>query len=212
MSKKLIVGLGNPGASYTRTRHNLGSRVVQALAAREGVAFTEKKAFHTLLADLRIGEEQVLLSLPTTYMNDSGRAVQALVSYFHIPLTDILLIQDEMDFPFNTFAFRENGADGGHQGIASIYALTNTTTFARLRMGIGRPSDQMSSADYVLQSFSTEEQTQMPLLISRALKAVDNWRIDGLTKTMNLWNGVKHDADAKSSSTASPSLGSDRLL
>ena len=212
MPKKLIVGLGNPGASYAGTRHNLGWSVIEALATREGVTWREERAFHTLLADLRIGHEQVLLSLPTTYMNESGRAVHALTQYFHIPLTDILLVQDEMDFAFQTFAFRENGADGGHQGIASIYALSGTTSFARLRMGIGRPPLHMSSGDYVLQAFSPEERAQMPELISRALKAVDNWMSDGLTMSMNLWNGVKYDADSTSPSASSFPLGGDRLL
>ncbi len=207
MPKKLIVGLGNPGPEYAQTRHNLGWLVVEALAKRGNASFREERSMHCLLADIRVEHEQVLLALPTTYMNESGRAVQAVAQYFKIPLTSILLIQDELDFGFGTFAFREGGGNAGHNGIASIYEQTGTTQFARLRMGIGRPVAPLTPKDYVLQRFSPSEQTGMPKLLERAAEAAECWVRDGLTKTMNLWNGSRYDA-----AESTPDLGSDRLM
>lgn len=208
MSKHLIVGLGNPGQEYADTRHNLGWRTLETLAKRSGSTFREERSLHTLLADIRVDQHQVLLSLPTTYMNESGRALQSVAHYFKIPLTQILVVQDELDFPLGTFAFREGGNAAGHNGIASIYEQTGTQQFARLRMGIGRPVAPRISKDYVLERFTPEEQTKLPDLLTRGADAIECWVREGLTKTMNLWNGVKHDP-----ATEPPTpLGSDRLV
>lgn len=211
MSKFLIVGLGNPGQDYAQTRHNLGWLAVEALAKRSTATFREERSLHTLLADVRINETQALLSLPTTYMNESGRAVQAVAQYFKIPLTQILLVQDELDFAFGTFAFRDGGNAGGHNGIGSTYEQTGTTQFARLRMGIGRPVAPRTSKDYVLERFSTEEQAKLDELLKRSSEAIDCWVKEGLTRAMNLWNGVKYDS-ATHSKSPTPPLGSDRKL
>ncbi len=206
MSKYLIVGLGNPGQEYAQTRHNLGWLAVEALAKRYQSSFREERSMHTLLADIRIDQTQALLSLPTTYMNESGRAVQAIAQYFKIPLTQILIVQDELDFPFGTFAFRDGGNAGGHNGVGSIYEQTGTMQFARLRMGIGRPPAPRSSKDYVLERFSSEEQAKCEELFKRSSDAIECWAKDGLTRAMNLWNGVKHDSVSDSTTP----LGSDR--
>lgn len=206
MSKYLIVGLGNPGQEYAQTRHNLGWLAVEALAKRYQSSFREERSMHTLLADIRIDQTQALLCLPTTYMNESGRAVQAIAQYFKIPLTQILIVQDELDFPFGTFAFRDGGNAGGHNGIGSIYEQTGTMQFARLRMGIGRPPAPRSSKDYVLERFSTEEQVKFDELFKRSSDAIECWTKDGLTRAMNLWNGVKHDSVSDSTTP----VGSDR--
>ncbi len=206
MSKYLIVGLGNPGQEYARTRHNLGWLAVEALAKRYQSSFREERSLHTLLADIRIDQTQALLSLPTTYMNESGRAVQAIAQYFKIPLTQILIVQDELDFPLGTFAFRDGGNAGGHNGVGSIYEQTGTMQFARLRMGIGRPPAPRSSKDYVLERFSSEEQAKYEELFKRSSDAIECWAKDGLTRAMNLWNGVKHDSVSDSTTP----LGSDR--
>lgn len=206
MSKYLIVGLGNPGQEYAQTRHNLGWLAVEALAKRYQSSFREERSLHTLLADIRIDQTQALLCLPTTYMNESGRAVQAIAQYFKIPLTQILIVQDELDFPFGTFAFRDGGNAGGHNGIGSIYEQTGTMQFARLRMGIGRPPAPRSSKDYVLERFSAEEQATFDELFKRSSDAIECWMKDGLTRAMNLWNGVKHDSVSDSTTP----VGSDR--
>ena len=207
MSKFLIVGLGNPGAEYAKTRHNLGWHMVEALAARYSANIREENSLHTLLADIRVDHGQALLSMPTTYMNESGRAVQAVAQYFKIPLTQILLVQDELDFPFGTFAFRDGGNAGGHNGIGSVYEQTGTTQFARLRLGIGRPPEHVPAKDYVLQTFSAVEQIALPELTLQVGKAIEDWMRVGLTKAMNVWNGVKHDP-----STRTNPLGNDRPL
>lgn len=209
MSKYLIVGLGNPGQDYAQTRHNLGWLAVEALAKRSQAPFREERSLHTLLADIRVNQTQALLSLPTTYMNESGRAVQAVAQYFKIPLTQILLVQDELDFPFGTFAFRDGGSAGGHNGIDSIYEQTRTTQFARLRMGIGRPVAPRLSKDYVLERFSAEEQVKLDELLKRSADAIECWMKEGLTRAMNSWNGVKYDP-ATDSTVSTPPVGSDR--
>jgi PTH1 family peptidyl-tRNA hydrolase len=211
MSKYLIVGLGNPGQEYAETRHNLGWRTVETLAKRTQASFREERSMHTLLADARINEQSVLLSLPTTYMNESGRAVQTIAQYFKIPLNQILIVQDELDFAFGSFAFREGGTAGGHNGIGSIYEQTGTQQFARLRMGIGRPVAPRISKDYVLERFTPEEQTILPKVLKDGADAIECWVEKGLTHAMNLWNGVKHDSATDSKKTAPP-LGSDRVV
>ncbi|MBP9762687.1 aminoacyl-tRNA hydrolase [Patescibacteria group bacterium] len=208
MPKKLIVGLGNPGADYADTRHNLGWLAVETLAKRQTSTFREERSLHTLLADTRFDHEQALLSLPITYMNESGRAVQAIAQYFKIPLTNILLVQDELDYAFGTFAFRENGSPGGHNGIASIYELTGTTQFSRLRIGIGRPVEPLTSKDYVLQKFSQIERAELSNTLERAADAIECWIREGLTKTMNLWNGSRYDTAAE----PTPPVGRDRII
>lgn len=208
MSKHLIVGLGNPGPEYTDTRHNLGWRTVEVLAKRSHETFREERSMHTLLADIRVDHQQALLSLPTTYMNESGRAVQSIAHYFKIPLTHILIVQDELDFPLGTFAFREGGAAAGHNGVQSIYDQTGATQFARLRMGIGRPVAPHPSKAYVLERFSAEDQETLTRVMNQGADAIECWMREGLTKAMNLWNGVKHDPVSPST----PPLGSDRLV
>lgn len=208
MPKYLIVGLGNPGQEYAHTRHNLGWLAVEALAKRSEATFREERSMHTLLADIRIGQEQALLALPTTYMNESGRAVQAVAQYFKVPLTQILLVQDELDFPLGTCAFRDGGNAGGHNGITSIYEQTGTTQFARLRLGIGRPVAPRTSKDYVLERFSAEDQEKLTALFTRTSDAIECWMKQGLTQAMNSWNGVKHDPATEPKTP----LGSDRKL
>lgn len=208
MPKYLIVGLGNPGQEYAETRHNLGWLTIETLAKRSGAVFREERSLHTLLADIRIDQTQALLSLPTTYMNESGRAVQAVAQYFKVPLTQILIVQDELDFPLGTFSFRDGGNAGGHNGISSIYEQTGTMQFARLRMGIGRPSTPQASRDYVLERFRPEEKTILENTRTRGADAIEFWMREGLTKAMNVWNGSKYDTATDST----PPLGSDRLM
>ena len=208
MSKHLIVGLGNPGPEYAETRHNLGWLVVEALAKRCGSIFREERSLHCLLADVRMGDLQALLALPTTYMNESGRTIQAVAQYFNIPLTQILIVQDELDFSLGRLAFRDGGSEGGHNGIASIYEQTGTTQFARLRLGIGRPVAPRSSKDYVLERFTPDERPELKKLLPRGADAIESWVREGLTKSMNLWNGSIHDPAAEPTSP----LGSDRLV
>src|SRR5689334_6786030 len=134
---KLIVGLGNPGKEYAGTRHNIGFRILDALAESP---FKDESKFKSEISEMRVGSEKVILAKPTTFMNNSGEAVQALKSFYKLEDGDILVIQDEMDYMPGVFAFSFGNGPAGHNGIASIQEMLATRDFARLRIGIGRPS------------------------------------------------------------------------
>lgn len=207
MAKHLIVGLGNPGQDYAMTRHNLGWLAVEALARRSQGVFRQDKTLHALLADVRINDTSAVLCLPTTFMNESGQAVQGAAQYFKIPTEQILLVQDELDFPFGTFAFRAGGTAGGHNGVASVYERMGNVQLARLRIGIGRPTGQTPTKDYVLERLDEKDREALPLLLQQVSDAIEVWATKGLTTAMNSWNGVKYDP-----STGAPTMGSDRVL
>jgi PTH1 family peptidyl-tRNA hydrolase len=183
---KLIVGLGNPGKEYEGTRHNVGFRVLDALAESP---FTLESKFKAEVSEYRIGTEKVLLAKPTTFMNLSGDAVQALKSFYKIENQDILVIQDEMDHPTGVFTFSINAGPAGHNGIHSIQERLGTKEIARLRIGIGRPSVG-TKEDFVLTRFSKEEEASISSREADLVQAVKDWITQGLTKTMNVWNGI----------------------
>src|SRR5947209_2863287 len=130
---RLVVGLGNPGAKYAKTRHNIGYLVADRLAERHGETFRGSKQ-RADIARVEIGASPVLLARPVTYMNDSGFAVSRLLNYFHIPLDHLLVVSDEMDLPFGTLRIRPGGSSGGHGGLKSIIRELGTSDFARLRI------------------------------------------------------------------------------
>lgn len=190
---KLIVGLGNPGKAYAGTRHNIGFDVVDALAKDMEATFRTDKSLKAEIAETRLGSEKVLLAKPTTFMNLSGDAVRSIVSFYKIPLEDVLIIQDEMDYAPGTFAFSIGNGPGGHNGITSIQESLASKNFARLRIGIGRPSVE-AKEDYVLGRMSNAERSAMTARFQDMLHAIKDWMDKGLTKTMNVWNAVKGDA------------------
>lgn len=195
---KLIVGLGNPGKEYARTRHNIGWMLLDLLAEKMSAsAFHKQTAFHAEIAEARVGTEKVLLVKPTTYMNNSGEAVSALVSYYHLTPADVLIIQDEMDYPLGKFAFAASGGAAGHNGIGSIHTLLGTKEIGRLRLGIGRPVGQIKSQNYVLEAFTETERETIAVSFAHATKAVQDWIEQGLTRAMNSWNGVEHGVDQR---------------
>ncbi|MEK7473918.1 MAG: aminoacyl-tRNA hydrolase [Patescibacteria group bacterium] len=183
---KLIVGLGNPGKEYEGTRHNVGFRILDALADNP---FKHEAKFKAEVSEWRLGSEKVLLAKPTTFMNLSGDAVQALKSFYKLENQDILVIQDEMDHPTGIFAFSINAGPAGHKGIDSIQERLGTKEFARLRIGIGRPSVG-TKEDFVLTRFSKEEEANISSREADLAQAIKDWIKKGLTKTMNVWNGV----------------------
>ena len=195
---KLIVGLGNPGKEYSRTRHNIGWMLLDLLAEKNSAsAFHDQAAFHAEIAEARVGTEKVLFVKPSTYMNNSGEAVQALVSYYHLTSADVLIIQDEMDYPPGKFAFAASGGAAGHNGIGSIHTLLGTKEISRFRLGIGRPMGEIKSQNYVLEAFSEQERMLINDSFVRAVSAVQDWITLGLTRAMNLWNGVEHGVDRR---------------
>jgi peptidyl-tRNA hydrolase, PTH1 family len=182
----LVVGLGNPGAEYAATRHNLGFRVVDELAARSGNPVFRRK-FHGELADARVGGKPALLLKPLTYMNESGQSVRAAQTFYKIALGDLLVIHDELDLPFGQLRLKPGGGDAGNRGIRSISAHLGTGDYARLRVGIGKPPPGFrgGGADFVLQGFAPQELAELDSLIERAASATELVATEGLQAAMN---------------------------
>ena len=182
---KIIIGLGNPGKKYSGTRHNIGFRVIETLACRYQIE-REVSKFDGLIAQLRIKNERVLLVKPLTFMNLSGKTVQPVVNFYKINLDDLMVVYDDMDLTPGTIRIRPGGGTGGHKGLASITARLNSTEFPRMRIGIGRPPDD--TIDWVLGRFSPAEAILMKETMERAADALETWVIEGLDKTMNIYN------------------------
>jgi PTH1 family peptidyl-tRNA hydrolase len=183
----LVVGLGNPGAEYAATRHNLGFLVVDELAARAGSPAFRKK-FHGELAEARVGGAPATLLKPLTYMNESGRSVQAAVAFYKLPLAALLVVHDELDLPFAEVRLKSGGGDAGNRGIRSIIAQLGSPDFARLRVGIGRPPPGFrgGAADFVLQGFAPAERAELATLVARAADAAELVASRGLAAAMNV--------------------------
>jgi peptidyl-tRNA hydrolase, PTH1 family len=188
----LVVGLGNPGAEYAATRHNLGFRVVDELAARSGGP-TFRRKFHGELADGRVGGKPALLLKPLTYMNESGQSVRAAVTFYKVALGDLLVIHDELDLPFGQIRLKPGGGDAGNRGIRSISAHLGTGDYPRLRLGIGKPPPGFrgGGADFVLQGFAPAESAELGSLLSRAADAAELVAAQGLQAAMNMTHRSK---------------------
>jgi PTH1 family peptidyl-tRNA hydrolase len=182
----LVVGLGNPGPEYAATRHNLGFLVVDELAARaQNPPFREK--FHGELAEARVGGHAFKLLKPLTFMNLSGRSVRAAVSFYKVPLTELVVVHDEIDLPFATIRLKSGGGDAGNRGVRSIAAELGTPDFIRIRIGVGRPPPGFrgSPADFVLQGFAPAERAELAPLVTRAADAAELIASRGLAAAMN---------------------------
>jgi len=189
MTKRfLIVGLGNPGPKYEKTRHNIGFWVVDELARRYSLSFgkTEHKA---ITADGLIREKRVLLAKPQTYMNKSGEAVQALVKFYKVETEDILVIHDELDIALGMLRLRIKGGSGGQNGLKNIIQHLGTQEFNRVRCGIGRPPGKMDPGAYVLKPFAGDDAITAQILTDRAADAVETWLTEGIELAMTKHNG-----------------------
>ena len=184
---KIIAGLGNPGREYSATRHNVGFLAVDELARRWNCA-TWKTRYQAEVAEYRTGSETVLLIKPQTYMNLSGVAVGELARFFKVPVSDILVIFDDLDLPVGKLRLRMQGGSGGHRGIESLLVHLSEDTFARIRIGIGRPPEGWETANYVLSRFAPDEQPLMAAAIGQAADAVEYTLRHGFTKAMNQFN------------------------
>jgi PTH1 family peptidyl-tRNA hydrolase len=187
---KLIVGLGNPGKEYAGTRHNVGFEAVGALAASLEATFKLQKDFKAEIAEARIGTEKVLLAKPVTFMNLSGEAVRAIASFYKIPIENVLLVHDEMDYVPGLFAFSIGSGPAGHNGVESVQEALATKEIARLRIGVGRPTVE-TKENYVLGRPSAPDRSLIDYALHSALSALRDWSSSGLDKAMNLWNGLK---------------------
>lgn len=189
----LIVGLGNPGREYQRTRHNIGFRAVDAIAAAYGLSFERGRA-KSLLADGFIAGRRVALAKPQTYMNLSGEAVRALVDFYRIPVENLLVICDDLDIPPGMLRIRQKGGSGGQKGLKSIGQHLGTQDFARMRIGIGRPPGRMDPAAYVLQDFGSDEQILIIETLDRVVKSILTWLEHGIGIMMTRHNGSADEA------------------
>lgn len=169
-----MVGLGNPGRQYERTRHNAGFRVAELLAQRHGAAAWRSK-FNGKFAEAP--DMGALLLLPQTYMNDSGESVAPCAAYFKIQPENILVVCDDINLPFGRLRFRRSGSDGGHNGLKSIILALNSLEFPRLRIGIGRSGED--AIDHVIGAFSKDEEAALPEIIGRAADGVELFLRDG---------------------------------
>ncbi len=183
---KIVVGLGNPGPEYRDTRHNVGFKVLEELAARYRVERQESK-FDAIIGEIRVKGEKILLVKPLTYMNLSGKAVEPLVNWYKLNLADLMVIYDDMDLPVGTIRVRASGGSGGHKGIKSIIERLATEDFARSRIGIGRPNER-DTVDWVLGRLTGEEKELIGLMTKKAADAVETWIKSGLTEAMNAYN------------------------
>ena len=185
----LIVGLGNPGADYAKTRHNAGFLLVEKLAANWKSGWTNEKKFQARVARAERGGNKVLLAEPQTFMNLSGESVGALVQFYQLPLEKILVVVDDADLPLGEIRLRAGGGSGGHHGLESIEQHLGANGFARLRLGIGRADGAREITDYVLGRFDAGEAALMEKVLVRAADQAECWLAAGIEKAMNQFNG-----------------------
>ena len=191
---KIIAGLGNPGAEYAHTKHNVGFMLVDALAEELGLdAWREK--FNALVAEGRIGAEKVLLVKPLTYMNESGRALAPLLDWYKLAPEELIVVHDDMDIAVGTIRLRRKGSAGGHNGIKSLLAHIGSQEFSRVRIGIGRPLPGWTVVRHVLAPFSAEDGPKVHEAIAYLLPAVECIVTDGIDMAMNRYNPRKKKAE-----------------
>ena len=184
----LVVGLGNPGPGYAGNRHNVGAMVLAELAARAGVRLSAGKGARAraLSGEGRLVGRRVVLAQPLTYMNESGGPVRGLLDYHHLPATDLVVVHDELDIPFEAVRLKRGGGEGGHNGLRSISRSTGTKEYVRVRVGIGRPPGRQDPADFVLKDFSATERKTLDLLVAEAADAAELLLERGLETAQNV--------------------------
>ncbi|MDJ0378811.1 aminoacyl-tRNA hydrolase [Cryobacterium sp. PH31-L1] len=177
----LVVGLGNPGPDYAGNRHNVGQMVAAQLADRLTSNFKRHKTA-ALVAEGRLspGGPKLVLAKPTTFMNVSGSPVAALLRFYSLPASRLIVVHDDLDLPFDTLKIKVGGGHGGHNGLRDIIAATGTNEFIRIRMGIGRPPGRQNPADFVLHDFVAAERSILPNLIADAADAIELIASDGV--------------------------------
>ena len=187
---KMIVGLGNPGSKYHETRHNIGFMAIDRLAKDLNVTFSEDKNFKAEVGSAFINGEKVYLVKPTTFMNNSGIAVHALLTYYNIAIEDFMVIYDDLDMEVGRIRLRQKGSAGGHNGIKSIIAHTGTQAFDRIKVGIGRPEQGRSVVDHVLGKFDKDDYITVTNTLEKVNDAVQFYLQEAdFVKTMQKFNG-----------------------
>ena len=188
----LIVGLGNPGPEYEKTRHNIGQMVLDELAKEVGGSFKKHSKASAVVVEGRLGfgGPKVILMKSLGYMNTSGGPVSAVAKFYGIDPDHIIVVHDELDIPFDTIKLKIGGGDGGHNGLRDITKALGTKDYYRVRTGIGRPPGRMDTADFVLKPFSSTEAKDLPFLISNAADATMMLVKEGLLATQQRYHGA----------------------
>ncbi len=187
MKKFLIVGLGNIGAEYVNTRHNIGFKVLDHLAKKEGLSFQTAKLGD--VTEYKIKGRTLILLKPNTYMNLSGKAVHYWMEKEKIAKENILVITDDLNLGFGTIRIKSKGSDGGHNGLKNIQLLLNSTEYPRFRFGISDDFKKGRQVDYVLGEWDEEEKAKLPERLDMAVEVINSFALAGLNNTMNTYNG-----------------------
>ena len=186
----LIVGLGNPGAEYAKTRHNAGFSLVERLAERWKAGWGNERRFASRAAKAGHAGKKVLLCEPQTFMNLSGESVGALVQFYQLPMEKILIAVDDADLALGEIRLRPGGGSGGHHGLESVAEHLGTKEYARLRIGIGRKNETRQITGHVLGKFSAEENALLEKVLERAADQLECWLEAGIQKAMSQFNGT----------------------
>ena len=184
--KYLIAGLGNIGAEYQYTRHNIGFRVLDALAKASNIVFTDRR--YGEVAELKVKGKTLILLKPSTYMNLSGNAVRYWLKEEKIPVENLLVVVDDLALPFGSLRLKGKGSDAGHNGLKNIQSVLGTQVYSRLRFGIGSEFSKGRQIDYVLGEFSDEEEKSLPERLETADEIIKSFCLAGLQNTMNQYN------------------------
>jgi peptidyl-tRNA hydrolase, PTH1 family len=186
---QLIVGLGNPGSKYDKTRHNIGFEVVDALARRAQISWSENRKFQAFLGEgFSSTREKLRLLKPLTYMNASGQAIRAAIDWYKLAPESVLIVYDDLDLPVGRLRMRLSGSAGGHNGMKSAIAHLGTDNFPRLRIGIAKSAPERDTISHVLGKFSPEETKVISEVLQFAVDAVEIALKQGVEKAMNLYN------------------------
>ncbi len=189
--KYLIAGLGNIGKEYENTRHNIGFKILDALAGASNISFSDSR--YGFVAEMKYKARTFILLRPTTYMNLSGRAVNYWLKAENIPIENMLVLVDDIALPFGTIRIKAKGSDGGHNGLRNIQDVLGRNDYARLRFGIGDNFHKGTQIDYVLGQWSREEEKELPFLIDQCIDAVKSFGTIGIERTMNVFNTKKQN-------------------
>ncbi|MEK8072673.1 aminoacyl-tRNA hydrolase [Rhodococcoides navarretei] len=181
----LIVGLGNPGPQYEKTRHNVGFMVADALAGRVGSTFSSHKKSNSDIVQARLGTRSVIIAKPRTFMNLSGQPVAALARFFSVDPANVVVVHDELDIDFGSLRLKLGGGEGGHNGLRSISQHLSTKDYLRVRVGVGRPPGRMDPASFVLKPFSAAERKDLGVVVEEAADAAELLLSAGLEAAQN---------------------------
>ncbi|MGV0811978.1 aminoacyl-tRNA hydrolase [Mycolicibacterium boenickei] len=181
----LVVGLGNPGPAYAKTRHNIGFMVADVLAARIGSAFKVHKKSGAEVVTGRLAGAPVVLAKPRCYMNESGRQVGPLAKFYSVPPSRLVVIHDELDIDFGRIRLKVGGGEGGHNGLRSVASVLGSKDFQRVRIGVGRPPGRKDPAAFVLEAFTAAERAEVPTICEQAADATELLIAQGLEPAQN---------------------------